>query len=71
MTKDKFFEKLAALYRVGNAADAGSGAEAREAWTHHTMAGEAFCRKIDEAMREMVKAGVLTEEEAQTWYDTL
>lgn len=69
MTKDKFLAKLADLYRVGNAAD--SDSEARESWTHHTMAGESFCRKIDEAMREMVKSGVLTEDEAQAWYDTL
>jgi hypothetical protein len=64
-----FFNSLAALYRVANASD--SDGEARQAWTKGAMAGEAFCRPVDSALREMVKAGVITAEESQEFYDSL
>lgn len=69
MTKVEFFAKLAELYAVANASD--SDGEAREDWTHHTMAGNGFCRKIDEAMREMEYVGVITRAERDTFYNGL
>ena len=70
MTKQDFFAKLASLYAVGNRADSDINPD-KEDWTHQEMAGKAFCRQIDGAIREMVKVGVLTEEEASNWYEGL
>ena len=69
MTKQQFFAKLASLYAVANASD--SDGESREDWTHANMAGNAFCRKIDEAIKEMKACGVLTQDEADNWYEGL
>lgn len=69
MTKQDFFAKLASLYAVANRAD--SDLNKQEDWTNQDMAGGSFCRHIDAAIRDMVKIGVLTEEEGQNWYEGL
>ncbi|MGF6996809.1 hypothetical protein [Paraburkholderia sp. GAS32] len=72
MTKQEFFAQLAALYQVGNRADSTEAkAEAGETWTKWQMAGTAFCAKIDDVIREMVKVGVLTEDEAANWLESV
>lgn len=69
MSKAQFLAMFQAMYRVGNRAD--SDNPDREPWTQVDMAGKACCRPLDIMARELVKCGVLTEEERQTLYDTL
>ena len=68
MTKAEFLKMFAAMYRVGNASDS---PEVREDWTQPDMAGFACCRLLDQMKRELIKIGVVTEEEMDELYDTL
>lgn len=67
MTKAQFLQHIAALYRVGNLSD--SDSDQREDWTVPAMAAGACCGALDDMLREMVKAGALTGEEVQEFYD--
>lgn len=69
MTKAQFITMFKAMYNVGNRAD--SDSELREDWTKPGMAGYACCSHLDHMARDMVKAGVLTEEECQSIYNDL
>jgi hypothetical protein len=69
MTKGEFKAAWIAMYRVGNYAD--SDYEWRQEWTHPAMAGVACCKLLDQMANEMVRVGVLTQEEMQSMYDSL
>jgi hypothetical protein len=69
MTKIEFVSSVKALYRVGNYSD--SDSDRREDWTHSNMAGPACCGPLDEMIRAMGEANVLTASEIQEFYDTV
>lgn len=69
MTKAQFIEMFKAMYRVGNMSD--SDSESREDWTDEAMSGPACCQLLDKMSGELVKCGVLTEEERQEIYNDL
>lgn len=68
MSKQQFLARLADLYRVGNIADHESNPND---WTKPEMAGPLVCQHFDQMLRDLVKGGVISEEEHQTFIDTL
>lgn len=69
MTKEKFLEHLAALYRVANLADC-DAREMRADWTRPEMAAT-ICRPLDKILNELENCGALSHEERQSFYDSL
>lgn len=68
ISKQSFLNTIAKLYRVCNVADHESNPND---WTKSAMAGRAGCQHLDRMIRGLVGDGVITEEEAQIFYDTL
>ena len=68
MTKTQYMNLIAQLYRAANTADSDNKAGA---WMHPDMAGDAGCAALDKMLHEMVKCGVISNDELQLFHDEL
>ena len=64
MSKAEYMALLARIYRAANR-------PYETTWMPPAMAGDAGCGAIDQKLRAMVRAGAITEDERQAFYDTL
>jgi len=68
MTKLKYLATLQAIYRLANLSDSDSLQKAK--WldanaSHHQ------CFRIDQMLQSLVQSGSITEQDKQTFYDTM
>jgi hypothetical protein len=69
MTKTQFLKNVQSLYRVANLAD--SDSPDRADWTKPDMAGNLCCKHLDKMLHDMLKAGIITNEDFSKFHDTL
>jgi hypothetical protein len=68
ISRPEFLALVSRVYRIGNISDHETNPNMD--WTKPSMAAT-VCRPLDDMLHNLVKTGVINDEEAKNFYDTL